>query len=200
MAQAGLNYKKNWGFEISLDCPFKRENISLFSYQGRIRILSKWDRSRASSLSGFQYKHTVISPMCFFVGISTDLLLEFRSVSAVIYLQQLYWGICEDCSGWDQQNLFVDSLSGDRSNAVYFGFGIFLELVGIPTVCDIGLALYSKVGLSFSDGISRTDIYSSANRLHVFSPYFLNAYHFVLRILRWDSIKNENHRWIGFVL
>jgi hypothetical protein len=34
---------------------------------------------------------------------------------------------------------------GDRSNAVYFGLGIFLELVGIPTVCDIGLALYSKV-------------------------------------------------------
>lgn len=35
--------------------------------------------------------------------------------------------------------------TGDRSNAVYFGVGIFLELVGIPTVCDIGLALYSKL-------------------------------------------------------
>lgn len=34
---------------------------------------------------------------------------------------------------------------GDRSNAAYFGVGIFLELIGIPTVCDIGLALYSKL-------------------------------------------------------
>ena len=27
----------------------------------------------------------------------------------------------------------------------YFGVGVFLELVGVPAVSDIGLALYSKV-------------------------------------------------------
>ena len=199
MALAGLNYKKIGVSKSRWTVPLSEKTFHCF----HIRVGSGSGQNEIGAApvlclgSSTNIRYSV---PCVFVGISTDLLLEFRSVSAVIYLQQLYWGICEDCSGWDQQNLFVDSLSGDRSNAVYFGFGIFLELVGIPTVCDIGLALYSKVGLSFSDGISRTDIYSSANRLHVFSPYFLNPYHFVLRILRWDSIKNENHRWIGFVL
>ena len=33
----------------------------------------------------------------------------------------------------------------DRSNLPYFGVGVVLDLAGIPTVCDIGLSLYSKL-------------------------------------------------------
>merc|ERR1719228_3026705 len=33
----------------------------------------------------------------------------------------------------------------DRSNLPYFGVGVFLDLAGIPMVCDIGVALYSKM-------------------------------------------------------
>jgi len=34
---------------------------------------------------------------------------------------------------------------GNRSNLPYFAVGVVLDLAGIPTVCDIGLALYSKL-------------------------------------------------------
>ena len=34
---------------------------------------------------------------------------------------------------------------GDRSNLPYFAVGVILDLAGIPTVCDIGLSLYSKL-------------------------------------------------------
>jgi len=34
---------------------------------------------------------------------------------------------------------------GDRDNLPYFGVGVFLDLLGIPMVCDIGIALYSKL-------------------------------------------------------
>ena len=33
----------------------------------------------------------------------------------------------------------------DRSNIPYFAVGVILDLAGIPTVCDIGLSLYSKL-------------------------------------------------------
>ena len=33
----------------------------------------------------------------------------------------------------------------DRSNIPYFAVGVVLDLAGIPTVCDIGLSLYSKL-------------------------------------------------------
>ena len=33
----------------------------------------------------------------------------------------------------------------DRSNLPYFAVGVLLDLAGIPTVCDIGLSLYSKL-------------------------------------------------------
>lgn len=33
----------------------------------------------------------------------------------------------------------------DRSNLPYFAVGVVLDLAGIPTVCDIGLSLYSKL-------------------------------------------------------
>ena len=33
----------------------------------------------------------------------------------------------------------------DRSNLPVFGVGVVLDLAGIPTVCDIGLSLYSKL-------------------------------------------------------
>ena len=33
----------------------------------------------------------------------------------------------------------------DRSNLPYFAVGVILDLAGIPTVCDIGLSLYSKI-------------------------------------------------------
>jgi len=33
----------------------------------------------------------------------------------------------------------------DRSNLPYFAVGVILDLAGIPTVCDIGLSLYSKL-------------------------------------------------------
>lgn len=34
---------------------------------------------------------------------------------------------------------------GDRSNIPYFAVGVGLDLAGIPMVCDIGIALYSKI-------------------------------------------------------
>jgi len=34
---------------------------------------------------------------------------------------------------------------GDRSYVKYFGIGAFIELLALPVVCDIGLALYSKL-------------------------------------------------------
>ena len=33
----------------------------------------------------------------------------------------------------------------DRSNLPYFAVGVLLDLAGIPTVCDIGLSLYTKL-------------------------------------------------------
>ena len=33
----------------------------------------------------------------------------------------------------------------DRSNLPFFTVGVILDLAGIPTVCDIGLSLYSKL-------------------------------------------------------
>ena len=33
----------------------------------------------------------------------------------------------------------------DRTNIPYFAVGVILDLAGIPTVCDIGLSLYSKL-------------------------------------------------------
>ena len=33
----------------------------------------------------------------------------------------------------------------DRSNLPYFAVGVIIDLAGIPTVCDIGLSLYSKL-------------------------------------------------------
>ena len=35
--------------------------------------------------------------------------------------------------------------TSDRSNLPYFAVGVILDLAGIPTVCDIGLSLYSKL-------------------------------------------------------
>merc|ERR1719362_2599376 len=32
-----------------------------------------------------------------------------------------------------------------RANIPYFAVGVILDLAGIPTVCDIGLSLYSKL-------------------------------------------------------
>ena len=35
--------------------------------------------------------------------------------------------------------------ANDRSNLPYFAVGVMLDLAGIPTVCDVGLSLYSKL-------------------------------------------------------
>merc|ERR1712186_183792 len=45
---------------------------------------------------------------------------------------------------------------GDRSNLPYFAVGVILDLAGIPTVCDIGLSLYSKLLPSSMQGVGHS--------------------------------------------
>ena len=51
----------------------------------------------------------------------------------------------------------------DRSNVPQFAVGVILGLGGVPTVCDIGLSLYSKL-LPASMQVSA---YSSVNAVSV---------------------------------
>merc|ERR1719445_2208134 len=44
----------------------------------------------------------------------------------------------------------------DRSNIPYFAVGVILDLAGIPTVCDIGLSLYSKLLPSNMQGVGHS--------------------------------------------
>ena len=73
---------------------------------------------------------------------------------------------------------------GDRDNLPYFGVGVFLDLLGIPMVCDIGIALYSKMLPDRVQGVGHAVrryalIILAALRLGWIFPIFLKCFRFI---------------------
>ena len=82
-----------------------------------------------------------------------------------------------------------NNIVGERSSVPFFGVGVLLILLGIPTVADIGLAMYSKVLIT---------VYTVSHKKVFLALWGSSNTLFALKLLTFKPIRGIYVHWYSY--